>query len=321
MDNSRAEDIGVAEQIAVLGGTGFIGREMIARWPASDRARLRILIHRSYPAWLKSCGAAVLQLDLTDCTQIEQALSGASTLINLLRPHGDGWLQDMVGRLVEVLPRTQVHRLVHASSIDVYGATTAATVTEETTPVPQTGYEREHLAVETMIERLSVEVRIARLGAIFGVGGRNIVAFVEEAQYAPNWKLAARRALYGRRRMHLVSVEKAADAIRFLALNDEPLEGRFLVTDDDALENNFAYLQDLLMRQYGRGSLEWVPELPSGALRAALALRGRKGADPMRRFSADRLRNAGFNSESFTACLLHYVQSLRPVRPRHENLA
>jgi len=293
----------LADQVAILGGSGFVGRETIARWPAGDRSRLLVLIHRSRPAWLEACGGQIFPIDAADSNQVERALAGASTLINLLRPHGDGWLQGIIERLTGVLPKTPVRRIVHTSSIDVYGATAAANVTEDTAPVPQNGYEREHLAVEAVLERLPLDVRIVRLGAVFGTGGRNVVAFAEEAQQAPAWKLAARRALYGRRRMHLVSVEKAADAIRFLALTDRPLNGRVLVTDDDAAENNFAHLQDLLMQQYGRGSLKWVPELPTGALRAALALRGRKGADPMRRFSADRLRGAGFNSEPFTDCL------------------
>jgi len=155
----------------------------------------------------------------------------------------------------------------------------------------QNGYDREHLRVETMIN-----VRKAWLGTVFRIGGCNIdtiVAFVKETQPA-TWKLAARHA---------------SDILRFHALNGQLLKGLFL----DSPENNFAYLQDLLMLQYGRTWLQWVAELPRGAFRAAFALRGRKAVDPLGRFSTNRLRDAGSRSESFTASI-HYAQSLRPCQ-------
>src|SRR5690606_21486101 len=112
---------------------------------------------------------------------------------------------------------------------------------------------------------------VLRLGAVFGAGGRNVVGFAKEMRHAPGWKLALRRALYGDRRMHLVSVETVADALVRAALAPAPLGSQVvLVTEDAAPDNNFAYVQDCLAEAFGRAALKSVPVLPRICLRLAL---------------------------------------------------
>jgi nucleoside-diphosphate-sugar epimerase len=283
------------------------------RWPVRDETPLRFLVHRSRPEWLEAKGADVRPIDLADSRGLRAALSGTTCVINLLRPDGTGWLKAAIQQLLPALGQVSVSRLVHVSSIDVYGGTHASCVTEETRPEPGTAYEREHFEIEKIVECAPFETCIVRPGAIFGPGGRNLVAFVPEMRNAPFWRLVARRSLYGRRRMHLVSVENVADAIRAVATpNGRTLVGPILVTDDESPENNFAFLQETMARIFGRPALGWVPELPSFALRAALRARGRTNANPMRRFSNDKLLEIGFRPEqSFATRLVRYITFLR----------
>src|ERR1700687_3553586 len=121
---SEAPDAGAVPgpngPIAVVGGTGFIGRALIERWPISQRFQLRVLVHRSRPQWLEACGVEVTPIDLA-AQGFAPALSGCAVLINLLRSHGDGWLKEVMERLVPTLIQAGVRRYVHCSSIDVYG--------------------------------------------------------------------------------------------------------------------------------------------------------------------------------------------------------
>ncbi|MGP0088924.1 MAG: NAD-dependent epimerase/dehydratase family protein [Xanthobacteraceae bacterium] len=301
---------GTNGHIAILGGTGFVGRALIERWPIGQRLQLRVLIHRSRPHWLEACGVEAKPFDVETGKGLAQALSGCGVLINLLRPRGDGWLKKVMERLMPTFAQVGVRRYVHCSSIDVYGRASAGRITEQTAAVPKTDYEREHLAVETLAASAPFAVCIVRLGAVFGSGGRNVAVFVKEAQTAPLVKLVLRRALYGKRRLHLVSVEKAADALRFLAQRDSVAAyDCFLVTDDDAPENNFASLQDLLLAAFGRPSLTWVPALPRGVLRLLLYARGAGNIDPMRRFATEKITASGFRSnEDFRLRLADYVR-------------
>jgi nucleoside-diphosphate-sugar epimerase len=157
------------------------------------------------------------------------------------------------------------------------------------------------------------EVLVLRLGAVFGVGGLNIVSFVKEVSSAPLWKLALRRILYGKRRMHLVSVEKIVETLVFVVGVPRITQGEvILVTDDDSLENNFAYLQDVLMKSFGRPSLSLVPHLPSVILGILLRARGISNSNPMRRFQELRLAELGQkDGANFKRQLQRYVDYLR----------
>ena len=296
-----------------------MGRFLMERWPVQGHASLRFLLHRSRPQWLEAKGADIRLVDLADIEGLRTALDGTTCLINLLRPDGSGWLKEIMGQLLPMLVSSSVSRLVHTSSIDVYGGARASYVTEKTTPEPSAAYEREHFEIEKIVECIPFETCIVRPGTIFGLGGRNLVGLVHETQNAPLWKLMARRSLFGGRRMHLVSVENVADVIRTVATSDSRAwVSRVLVTDDDAPENNFAFVQDTMAKVFGRPPLDWVPELPRLALRAALLTRRKVSANPMRRFSNDRLVETGFRPEqSFATRLVRYVTSLRdaPGRP------
>src|ERR1700731_2317135 len=94
---------GMNGDIAVLGGTGFVGRSLIERWPIGQRFQLRVLIHRSRPHWLEACGVELKSFDLEMEEGFAQALSGCAVLINLLRPQGDGWLKNLMQRLLPTL--------------------------------------------------------------------------------------------------------------------------------------------------------------------------------------------------------------------------
>jgi nucleoside-diphosphate-sugar epimerase len=302
-----------------VGGTGFIGRHLVQRWPADQRSQLRILIHRSRPGWAESGGIDVRAVDLANPASVVAALSGSSVAINLMRPQGDGRMQAATGMLVSSLAQTSIRRYIHCSSIDVYGRTKASHIGEETVPDPRSPYEREHLAAEALASAADCDVCIVRLGAVFGPGGRNVALFVNEAQGASLGKLVLRRALYGKRRLHLVSVETVVDALRFLAQREGQVGFKhLLLTDDDAPENNFGFLQDALAQAFGRPPLAWVPTLPAACLRLMLTLRGAANIDPTRRFAGEeRLRSLGFAPDvDFRSRLGQYIDDARAAKPQ-----
>jgi nucleoside-diphosphate-sugar epimerase len=247
-----------------------------------------------------------------DEDRLVEAVSGSEVVINLLRPSGNGWMKAVTARIVAQAADAGIRRLLHCSSIDVYGSVTAAWIDETTVPQPRTAYEREQLAAEETAISAPVETCVVRLGAVFGPGGRNLMAFAQEARSAPLIKLMARRVLYGVRRLHLVSVEKVADVLRFLALTEQSFHGeRVLVTDDDAPENNFAFLQDTLLRMFGRPELGGVPALPDSMMAIGMRLRGRSNSNPKRRFATTKLPALGFQSdETFRTRLEKYVEVL-----------
>ncbi len=296
---------------AVLGGTGFVGRHLALSWPAMSSSPLRLLLHRSRPDWSRDLCSDVRDVDLSDPASLRAALAECSVLINLLRPSGDGSVCATFSALLPHIAAADVRSLVHASSIDVYGAAPDPFVTETTIPRPLSPYEKEHLAMETLLAGALLPSAILRVGAVFGEGGRNLVPMAEQVKAEPTWKLALRRALNGGRRLHLVAVETVVDALRLLAGHSlgEPGE-LILVTDDAAPENNFAHVQQRFAAAFAR-SIPDVGVLPPGVLRALLFARRRSATNPLRRFSGNRLKALGLDaSQAFAARLDCYAALL-----------
>jgi len=301
--------------VIVLGGTGFVGKHLARRWPRSDDHPLCFLVHRSHPQWLQDIGIETRLVDLGDHRSVTAAFSGAETIINLLRPDGKGWYPSLFERLTQRLADAGVRRCVHTSSIDVYHGSTKEYVDESTSAAPVTSYECEHIAVERILESSFPEVVVMRLGAVFGSGGRNIAALADEIHRAPDWKLALRRSLYGRRRMHLVSVESVADALGEAAFNSsQRLPHLAIVTEDAAEENNFAFVQNILAAQFGRNLFDRTPLLPSKFLRTALRLRGLPAAAATRRYSDEKATSFNLDAKHFEARLRAYASELAAER-------
>lgn len=275
---------------AILGGTGFVGRCIAERWPQSVPAP-RFLVHRSEPAWLAHLGCDTIRVNLATGAGFAAATEDCNRLVSLLRPDGTSWLLAAIQRLLPVLLTTSISRIIHTSTIDVYGNTPVPWVDERTTPCPTGPYEREHWAVEKVVAQWGGVSSIVRPGAIFGLGGQNLVKLTEEVARGAVWRLCARRALYGARRMHLVSVENVADAIISLATATNNPPECVNVVDDSEDENNFADVQDALLRAFGRPTMNGIPHVPGIALRLLLQAQGQSPYRPARRFSDCRFRS------------------------------
>lgn len=281
----------------VVGGTGFIGRVLLERWPAAERRQVVAILRHSAPEWLQELGVAAL-VGGSDALIARPDLTGRdAVIINLARPDGDGRFASLTAQLADLTAARQCRRYVHVSSIDIYGRSREKRVDAATVPAPVTPYQREHAEAETVARsRLPPQqLAILRLGAVFGPGGPNLETLAREAMQAPVWRLLLRRFLYGRRRMYLVPAETAADAIRHLAVSGGAGPASALVlAEDDLPENNFAAVQDSLLAAFERPCLAWLPTLPPTALRLVVRLRARSASDPERRFDAGALRDTGF---------------------------
>lgn len=309
---------GVKKRLVVLGGTGFVGRHLARYLMAKADLEVLFAVHRTEPAWLNESSISVESFDINDPSTLAQLLEPGCTVINLLRPDGTGWFGPAVEGILGACAQASIGRYIHVSSIDVFGAATDRVATPATLIQPITPYEKEHAAAEELARSNAARftVIIVRLGAVFGEGGLNVVSFVDEAAAAPGWKLGLRRALYGRRRMHLVGVQRVVRSLVFLVTVTDVSSGELIVvTDDDAPENNFAYLQDVLLSTFGRRPSPLNIYLPPTVLAGLLKVRGISNSNPMRRFQDNRLAELGLPAgEPFSYELANYIVHLRDSR-------
>lgn len=161
------------QTIALIGGTGFIGRHLLE---ALTGRPTRVLAHRGQPAWLSGLShVEPVQGDIFDPSSLDRLLHGCVALINLT-----GQVEGPVDRYLDVnvrgtlnlaqaCIRQHVPRVIHASSALVYGD--ALNATEDSPCHPFSPYATMKCAAEEIMRSMlgpTTEVMCFRLSNVYG---------------------------------------------------------------------------------------------------------------------------------------------------------
>ena len=161
------------QTIAVIGGTGFIGRHLL---DALTALPARVMVHRSRPSWLSALPhAEPVPGDIFDSSSLDRLLQGCELLINLT-----GQVEGAVDRYMDVnvrgtlnlaqaCVRQRVPRVIHVSSALVYGDTLNAT--EDSPCHPLSPYAVMKCAAEEIMRSLldqTAQVMCFRLSNVYG---------------------------------------------------------------------------------------------------------------------------------------------------------
>jgi nucleoside-diphosphate-sugar epimerase len=250
--------------------------------------------------------------DLSNATVSTDWLAPGGILIHLA--YASDWTTqahlESVLRLARAVSDSGVRRVVHCSTAVVAGRTAELRVSETTPPFPLTDYERTKLAIESAWRDCSAgqfDLAIARPGAVFGPGGKNLVKLADALTAGGRIANYLRSSLFGGRNMNLVCVDNVIAALVFLADRSQPSGGEaFIVSEDDDSLNNFRDVEHILMREFGMKDYALPPlPVPPPVLGALLRLTRRSSADPRCVYDGARLRDAGWRK----ACSLE--QGLR----------
>jgi UDP-glucose 4-epimerase len=161
------------QTIAVIGGTGFIGRHLLDALTAQPT---RVLVHRNQPSWLSALPCVEpVPGDIFDPASLDRLLCGCDVLINLT-----GQVEGPVDRYMDVnirgtlnlaqaCERQDVRHVIHTSSALVYGDVLDAT--EESPCHPLSPYAAMKCAAEEIMRSLlgrTAQVMCLRLSNVYG---------------------------------------------------------------------------------------------------------------------------------------------------------
>jgi UDP-glucose 4-epimerase len=161
------------QTIALIGGTGFIGRHLLDALTAQPT---RVLVYRGQPSWLSGLPhVEPVQGDIFDPPSLDRLLHGCEVLINLT-----GQVEGPVDRyldlnvrgtlnLAQACVRQHVPRVIHASSALVYGD--ALNATEDNPCHPFSPYATMKCAAEEIMRSLlgpRAQVMCFRLSNVYG---------------------------------------------------------------------------------------------------------------------------------------------------------
>jgi nucleoside-diphosphate-sugar epimerase/predicted dehydrogenase len=182
--NGRAKEVATT---LVLGGTGFIGKELVAKLVEANH-RVRVLTRRrSSPGGVfDHPNVELVTGDIADPQCLERIMTGVDYVVHLARAYAKRWVdyhnEDVLGtkRVAEACLAAGVKRMLYTGTIDSYYAGPSAGVINEDTPLDtkirrrnyyaRAKYEAEGLLLE-MHQQQSLPVVILRPGIVLGAGG------------------------------------------------------------------------------------------------------------------------------------------------------
>jgi len=227
-----------AADIAVLGGTGFIGTYLVQRLVAEGRSVVVMARNpHNLPAVFADPLVRVERGDIGDGIAVARAIEGCSTVINLA--HGGGGANfeairhAMVGGAETVARACQdakVRRLIHVGSIaSLYLGPQRAAVTGKTPPDPQESERADYARAKVLCDRMLLEMHraqglpvvILRPGLVVGEGTSPFhsgVGLYNNDQHCIGWNA-------GRNPLPFVLAEDVAAGI-ILACAVPGIEGR-----------------------------------------------------------------------------------------------
>lgn len=174
-----------AADVVVLGGTGFIGRQLVRSLASSRPVRVVARRPDAATAVFADLAVEVVQGDIADTAAICAQVDPGSTVVDLAFSGSTTWealsAADLAAtcRLADALSARGVRRYVYASTIAIYDAGRAGEVITERTPpgrstVRVAPYPRMKLAAERHLEQLhrrdGFPVVVARPGVVLGAG-------------------------------------------------------------------------------------------------------------------------------------------------------
>lgn len=309
----------MTSDVAVCGGSGFIGRHLLRALASDPGASVRILVHRHDPgARLKGSNFIAAPGDLLDAGSLGALVTPGCTVVNLAympnRPRGENLAA--AANLSRTCRVGGARRLVHLSTAVVAGVAADDVITESTPPDARDEYERTKLEIERCLSeeaRGAFELVVLRPTAVFGPEGANLVKLARSLLSGSAIGNYAWSCFHGRRRMNLVCVENVVAAIRFAADAPAASGETFIVSDDDDELNDYRGVESTLRRAFGRPEYPVPPlPLPGPLLGLALRARGRSNTNPNRVYSSAKLAAAGFSKRtSLKAGLVSFADWFR----------
>lgn len=271
----------------VTGATGFIGRHL-ARRLLAERRRVRVLCRAASVARLDPearASAEVAEGDLRDAGSLERALRGATRVFHCAGHVLDWGAEEQfrevnvagTERLLEAARLQRVERVVHLSSIAVFGVPSPPSFDDASPYRPgRDPYSRTKIAGEVAALRAhrerGVPVTVLRPAVVYGPLGTWAEEPVAMIRQGRMFLLGG-----GRGTCHPCYVQNLVDAMILAAEHPAAVGNAYIVADDEPL--TFREYFDHLARIVGKGPIRRsiplaVARSMATAMEAAARLRG-----------------------------------------------
>jgi len=298
---NKMKSISEARIISVVGAGGFVGQHLVSYLLKKGNLLVHTLMRKPSLAKRTHCNLRPTIGDLFKDKELGDFLVPGCTVINLAYDFSatkDENIQAAVnlGRLCR---NASIKRLVHCSTVSVFGVNTDEVVTEDSICDPKSDYGLAKLEIESVLHKASLcsfEFVILRPTSVFGPGGQALENIVDSFFSQNKILNYVKSSLFFDRKLNLVGVMTVVEAIIFLTEQKSIVNNEiFIISDDDEEINNYKYVRSLLYREItGRTDNFPIMRLPASILTFLLKLRRRDVYNPRKVYDASKIKHAGF---------------------------
>jgi nucleoside-diphosphate-sugar epimerase len=289
--------------VAIIGASGFIGKNLLRLLSSRDDLQIRVLEHRRRisEAFLKKPNVTAVNGDILSGKTLECLFEKGCTVVNLAHLKSQSERDNIVAAevLAATCAKVGIKRLIHCSSVATYGNVSYNDIIEETPCYPKIGYGIIKLKIENLlIERSNsdFELVILRPTSVFGPEGESLIKLTNNLRCANRFINYLKSCLFGTRNMNLVYIDNVISALIFLMETSLQIEKDvFVISDDDSPMNNFWGVEKHLIKCLNYdGYLFPRIHFPSWTLKIALILARRSVTQFKRVYHTRKLMEAGF---------------------------
>jgi len=236
-------------QVLITGGTGFIGSRLALRC-LEQGDQVRILAQLNTAAEednykeLEQAGASFVSGSVTDRDKVQEAVKGVELIFHLAAaqheanvPDQHFWDVNVLGtrNLLEAAVAADVRRVVHGSTIGVYGESGAAVVDESSPLRPANIYgvtkkEGEGIALR---HAQQIEVVVIRIPETYGPGDRRLLKLFKAINSGMFFNIGR-----GANKHHPMYIEDLIDGLLLAAKHPEASGERILFAGKSILDTN-----------------------------------------------------------------------------------
>jgi len=290
------------KSIAVIGGSGFIGRNLVDYLLENSNHNIRLLSYRNKLLNLRNLERViVVDGDLLDKQTLIELIKPGSTVINLAylgrRSASDN--VNAAQNLVKLCAEIGIRRLIHCSTAVVVGRTREKLIDEDAWCSPASEYEKTKLEIEELLlsqSRNLFELVVLRPTAIFGPHGKNLLKLANDLSKGSNFVNYLKSCLYNNRRMNLVCVSNVVSTIAFLVDVKEGVDRqRYIISDDEYAKNNYRDVELFLKKRIGQRDYV-LPRIviPPIFLLIMLRILSKSNYDLNRYYDSNKLEKLGY---------------------------
>ncbi|MAJ23873.1 MAG: hypothetical protein CMI75_08875 [Candidatus Pelagibacter sp.] len=302
--------------IVILGANGFLGKALVGSLDAS--ISVKAVARNISSATKPKNNVAWFEADLTIPGSLSSIIQKDDIVINLVYIPSESTKINLqiIDNIVNSCTYNKAARLVHCSTVGVVGATKVNQVTEDTTCIPISNYEKNKEILEQYLKNISspkLDIGILRPTTIIGRGGQNLLKLANALKFGNQFVNYMRACLFSYRPMHLVPVNDVADAIKHLAFLPSNLNKNiYIISADDDPINNFHSVEKILISSLGlKPRFFPVVPFPFWILSFLLRLMGRSAFNMKRTYSHKKIRSINYKrKDSLVSAIQKFSEGL-----------